>query len=169
VAGVIVLDAILHKSINPALLLLPRGMDSDAARVMLLAIGLQESRFTYRFQKVPGDPYRKGPARGFWQFEIGGARAVMSNEATEQQARKLCAACAVSYDPGQVHARVEFDDVLAAGFARLMLWADPRPLPVVDADHESAWDCYLRCWRPGRPHRHTWDSFHAQARAQVLS
>ena len=47
--------------LDPAAKLLP-GMDSAKARVMLLAIGLQESRFEHRRQIG-------GPARGFWQFE----------------------------------------------------------------------------------------------------
>ena len=38
---------------------------STAADVLLLAIGLQESRFEHR-QQIGG------PARSFWQFERGG-------------------------------------------------------------------------------------------------
>lgn len=165
----ILLDSILHTAINPALQLLPERMDSDAARVMMLAAGLQESRFEYRFQKVAGNPYAKGPARGFWQFERGGVFAVMTNRATDGDAKSLCKARGVPFDQVLIHARLEFDDVLAAGFARLLLWADPRPMPMVNADAEFAWKCYLRCWRPGKPHRETWDEFHAAARAQVLS
>lgn len=165
----ILLDSILHSAVNPALLRLPRAMDTDAARVMLLAIGLQESRFLHRFQKVHGDPYAKGPARGFWQNERGGIQCVLTNTATKDQAAMLCKARGVPVSADMVHARVEFDDVLAAGLARLFLWADPRPIPMVDADHETAWQCYLRNWNPGKPHRETWDEFHAAARGQVLS
>lgn len=166
----ILLSGILASAINPALLRLPRAMDSDAARVMLLAIGLQESRFQYRFQKIAGRPYEKGPARGFWQFERpGGVRGVMTHAATERHARIVCEARGVPFDDVVVHARLEDDDILAATFARLLLWADARALPPVGADHEAAWQCYLRNWRPGKPHRHTWDEFHAAARAQVLS
>jgi hypothetical protein len=166
----IVLAGVLHSAINPALLMLPRAMDTDAARVMLLAIGLQESRFQYRFQKIVGRPYLKGPARGFWQFERpGGVVGVMDHDATKRHAKKLCSERGVKFNDAVIHNAIETDDVLAAGFARLLLWADPKPLPLVDADHEEAWDCYIRCWRPGKPHRHTWDAFHAQARAQVLS
>lgn len=166
----ILLDAIVHKAINPALALLPAKMDSDAARVMLLAIGLQESRFTHRFQKVSGDPYAKGPARGFWQFERGGGVAgVCSHRATKDLAQALCKTRAVPFDSSLIHARLEFDDVLAAGFARLLLWADPKALPSVDAGHDEAWNCYIRGWRPGKPHRGTWDEFHQQARSQVIA
>ena len=27
----------------------------------------------------------------------------------------------------------------------------------------GAWNLYIRTWRPGKPHRHTWDAFHQQA------
>lgn len=165
----IVLDAILHNAINPALGLLPAKMDTDAARVMMLAIGLQESRFQYRFQKTT-DPYRKGPARGFWQFERGGGViGVMTHRHTEELAEEICKARGVLFDSSLIHARLEFDDILAACFARLLLWADSKPLPKVDADHEDAWLCYVRNWRPGKPHRSTWDAFHAEARAQVMT
>lgn len=164
----ILLDTIEHRAIGPALARLPAKMDTPAARVMLLAIGLQESRFMYRAQKT-ANPYVKGPARGFWQFERGGGVVgVMTHLQTADLARTLCQARSTPFDAVLIHARLEFDDVLAAGFARLLLWSDPKPLPAVEADHESAWQCYLRTWRPGKPHRHTWDEFHAQAVAQVI-
>lgn len=166
----ILLDSILHSAINPALLRLPRAMDSDAARVMLLAIGLQESRFQYRYQKIAGRPYEKGPARGFWQFERGGGvRGVMNHKHTKDHAQLVCEARGVPFDDVLIHARLETDDILAATFARLLLWADAKPLPKVDASHDETWDCYIRGWRPGKPHRATWDAFHKQARSQVLS
>jgi len=164
----ILLESIVHNAIEPALKILPGKMDSPAARIMLLAIGLQESRFMYRYQKVAGKPYLKGPAKSFWQFEEGGGVVgVMTHPATKDHAQTLCEGRGVAFERRAVHHYMEDDDVLAAGFARLLLWADPKPLPAVDASHEDAWDCYIRCWRPGKPHRHTWDEFHAQARAQV--
>ena len=54
------LDEITRTAIDPALELFPKHMDSPQARVMLLSIGLQESRFEYRRQMG------NGPARGFW-------------------------------------------------------------------------------------------------------
>jgi hypothetical protein len=165
----IVLDGILRTAINPAFGMLPAKMDSDAARVMLLAIGLQESRLKYRYQKTT-DPYTKGPARGLWQFERGGGViGVMTHRATKKLAEDICKARGVPFDSPLIHAKLEFDDILAAAFARLLLWADAKPLPEFDADHDTAWDCYIRSWRPGKPHRETWDDFHASARAQVMS
>lgn len=164
----ITLDAILHTAINPALKLLPPKMDTDAARVEILSIGRQESRFEFRFQKT-SDPYTKGPARGFWQNERGGIFCLMTNRATKDLLRDVCKERGVPFDQVLIHARLEYDDVLAAACARLLLWADPKPLPAVDASHEEAWQCYLRCWNPGKPRRETWDQFHLEARAQVLS
>lgn len=64
------LQEITTTAIDPIMHMWP-SMDSTEARVMLLAIGLQESRFINRFQIVQGKPGAKGPARGFWQFEQG--------------------------------------------------------------------------------------------------
>ena len=44
------LSDVRRTAIEPALLLLPARMESPQAVVMLLAIGLQESRFTHRRQ-----------------------------------------------------------------------------------------------------------------------
>ena len=83
----ILLDAILRTAINPALGMLPAKMDTDAARVMLLAIGLQESRFEHRRQMG------NGPARGFWQFEKGGGvKGCVQHPSSAHHLRQLCAA-----------------------------------------------------------------------------
>jgi hypothetical protein len=170
----IVLDALLKTAIEPALKLLPPKMDSNAARVMLLAIGLQESRFKYRFQTVHGRPELKGPAKSFWQFEKGsmalggGVAGVVKHEASRFWLHDLCERRGVEFDNVAIWTAIEGDDVLAAGLARLLLFTDPRKLPAVDAPHEEAWQCYLRNWRPGKPHRQTWDEFHKVAVAQVM-
>ena len=170
----ILLDSITKSAIDPALALLPAQMDSPEARVMLLAIGLQESRFMYRFQKLVGRPYEKGPARGFWQFERGshlsggGVWGVVLHDASRYWLSHLCAKRNVPFDAAAIWGAIETDDVLAAGLARLLLFTDPKRLPAVD-DVEGAWNLYaFRAWRPGKPHRHTWDEFHKQARAQVM-
>jgi hypothetical protein len=160
------LTSIVSNAINPALTLLPAPMDSDKARVIMLAIGLQESGLTARYQKVAGDPFAKGPARGLWEAERGGVRDVMQNAATRQHAIVLCAARKCPFDASQVHASLEYDDILAAGFARLFLFADPHPLPEVD-DVDGAWATYLRCWNPGKPRPADWPANHAQALSAV--
>lgn len=137
--------------------------DSPEARVQILAIGLQESRFKYRRQMG------NGPAAGFWQFESGGGvRGVLNHQASKYKAHDLCKARGVDPITQKVWAALETDDVLAAGLARLLLLTDPRALPEV-TNSVGAWDCYIRNWRPGKPHIETWAEFHRQAREAVSS
>jgi hypothetical protein len=165
----ILLESILHNAIGPALALLPPAMDSAEARVMLLACGAQESRFMFRFQKVAGQPYVKGPAKGFWQFERGGGvLGVLMHDKTKFIAKEACAIRNVAPNSHDVWAQIETDDVLAAAFARLLLWTDSQKLPACN-DAKNAWELYLRTWRPGRPHPETWSEFHATANAQVMA
>lgn len=167
------LSEIMGSAVEPAMGLLPAAMDTAQARVMLLAIGLQESRFEYRYQVVQGRPGAKGPARGFWQFELGtrasrgGVWGVYLHEASSYWLSIVCAARGVAFEPRAIWERIERDDVLACAVARLLLFTDPLRLPAV-GDAAAAWDLYARrTWRPGKPHRQTWDAFHAQAREQV--
>lgn len=159
------LETIVSDAIAPALALLPAGMDTPAARVMLLAIGLQESRFVHRRQIG-------GPARGFWQFEKGthasrgGAWGVFLHSASKDHLAALCRARSVTCDPDAIYAALEYDDVLAAGVARLLLWTDPKALPPV-GDADAGWALYLRTWRPGKPHPGTWPDLYRQAAAEV--
>lgn len=150
------LDEINRTGIQPALQLL--GIPSTPrSLVMLLAIGLQESRFTHRRQ------VNNGPAMGFWQFERGGGvRGVLRHPASKAKALALCAARSVEPAEGVVWAALQADDVLAAGFARLLLLTDPAPLPEI-SDAAGAWAYYERNWRPGKPHPQTWADLHQQA------
>lgn len=151
------LKLITTQAIEPALSLLPARMDSSRARAMLLAIGLQESRFEYRRQM------NNGPAKGFWQFERGGGvKGCLNHPASAPHLRTLCDARGVEFSAQAVWDAIEHDDVLAAGLARLLLWTDPRSLPEPD-DVDGSWDLYLRTWRPGKPHFRTWAGFYMQA------
>lgn len=153
------LDEITAAGIDPALKLLPARMDSPEARVMLLTIGLQESRFEYRWQVLDrARPNLKGPARGFWEMERGtkasrgGVCGVVLHDASRALSKALCRARGCPFSGWAIWHAIETDDVLAAGFARLLLFTDPRPLPAVD-DATAAWDYYVRCWRPGAVER----------------
>jgi hypothetical protein len=155
--------AIALPAIDAALALLPPVMDSLHARVLLVAIGLQESRFIHRRQKG------NGPARSFWQFERGteasrgGVWGVYLHPASREMLRALCVAREVDFEPRAIWSAMEHDDVLAAGVARLLIYTDPHMLPAIE-DSDGAWELYARrCWRPGKPHPHTWDENHAQA------
>lgn len=132
--------------------------DSPQARTMLWAIGRQEGRLIYRRQIG-------GPARGLWQFEKGGGvKGVLEHRASAAHALRLCEARGVEPTRDAVYQALEHDDVLACGFARLLLWTDPAPLPPVTtgAAHD-AWKTYLRNWRPGKPHVGTWAGFWKEA------
>lgn len=150
----------LEHIIAPALARMPQRMNSTAARVMLLAIALQESGLRTRVQT------RSGPARGLWQFEArGGVRGVLRDTETSAMARELCEAACVEPEQGAVHRALVDDDRLACQFARLLLWADPEPLPVSEV---PAWEYYLRTWRPGRPRPSKWSANWRAARDAVL-
>ena len=139
-----------------AALLLPPAMNTPAAWRMLTAIGLQESRFRHRAQVL-------GPARGFWQFETAGVTGVLRHEASRDAARDvLTRLCYADTSPQKIHAALEHNDVLAACFARLLLWTDTRPLPTAATE---GWAQYLATWRPGKPHPNTWALFFEAAGA----
>lgn len=154
-------DAI-RQAIDPALALLPPGMDSPQARVIMLAIGMQESRFEHRRQIG-------GPARGFWQFEEGtrvsrgGVYGVYLHDASRFWLDRLCASRGVQFLPSSIYRALETDDVLAAGVARLLLFTDPKRLPATD-DADGAWGLYLRTWNPGKPRPEKWPGNHRLAR-----
>lgn len=130
--------------------MLPPSMNTIEARAMLLAIGLQESKFLHRVQMG-------GPARGFWQFERGGGVVgVMAHPASRAHSARVCAELRYHRaSPDHVYTVLAHNDTLSACFARLLLWTDPGRLPGPD-DPSTAWAIYLRTWRPGKPHESTW-------------
>lgn len=153
------------QAIDAAMALLPVAMDTPEARLILLAIGLQESGLIARCQIVDGGA--RGPARGLWQFERGGGvKGVLLHPASRYWALKLCEARQCPPDGWQVWERLETDDVLAAGLARLLLFTDQRKLPA-PGDIDGAWAYYVRNWRPGKPHRDRWTSNYGQALAST--
>jgi hypothetical protein len=147
--------------LNPGLAYLPISMDSPKARVQLLSMSLQEDPRQLRRQMG------NGPARGLWQFERGGGvKGVMNHHSTTGHAHRLCAERGVAWDAAAIWAKLETDDLLACGFARLLLYSDPKPLPSID-NADAGWDLYLRTWRPGKPHPDKWPANHAAARVAL--
>jgi hypothetical protein len=127
--------------------LLGEKYDSPEARQIMAAIAYQESNFEHRHQIG-------GPAHGFWQFEQGGGvRGVMNFPTTKKAAQDVCQHFGIEFTSETVFAAIENNDILAAAFARLLLWTDPRPIPT---DSTEAWDYYIRNWRPGKPHPNRW-------------
>lgn len=136
------LSDVRRTAIEPALLLLPARMTSAQAVVMLLAIQLQEDPQQHRRQV-------SGPARGLWQFEEGGGtRGVLAHTASRPHALAVCEALGITPTHTTVYWKLERNDVLAAAFARLLLWTDPSGLPAI-GEVERAFELYIRTWRPG--------------------
>jgi len=143
-------------AIDEAFELLPSKMDTPAARVILAAIGYQESD-GYKVRRQ----YGNGPAAGYWQFERGGIKGVMSHKASEVLAVQMCRARGVEFRSEDIWQAFQTDDVLAAIFARLLMWTDSQPLPKLN-DATGAWKLYAeRCWRPGKPHPDKWPASYA--------
>jgi len=138
----------LETAICPALRMLPESMRSPEAKAMILAICLQESKLKKRVQ-LGG-----GPARGFAQFEQGGGVAgVLWHQSTRDYALACCESLRIP--ASDAYWAIAYNDILCAVFARLLLWADPHPLPERE-DVDGAWACYLRTWRPGKPRPKRW-------------
>lgn len=147
--------------IEPGLKLLPAKMDTPEARVMLLAIGMQESRFEYRKQI-------NGPARGFYQFEKGGGvKGVMKHPSTKLILQDVIFKLGINAD--DCYECLATDDALATVFARLLLYTHPKPLPKLTSDPDESYKYYTDIWRPGKPHRHTWDAFLMHARETIIN
>lgn len=138
-------------AIDQAFQMLPVNMDTPIARVILAAIGFQESGYLVRIQ------YGSGPARSYWQFENGrlaGINGVLTHRASAKLAEAVCKARGVEPERMAVWKAMETDDVIGAAFARLLMYTDPKPLPDNQAD---AWEMYAkRLWRPGKPHPDKW-------------
>ena len=149
-------ETCLSRVIRPAFSLLPSPLRSASAEVEVLAIMGQESNLAHREQVG-------GPAHGLAQFEkAGGVRGVLKHRASAGYARTLCEHFGVPVTEAAVYWALVENDELAAGFARLLLWTDPLRLPVI-SDEQGAWDCYVRNWRPGKPHRDRWGEHYAAA------
>lgn len=155
------MSAIVTAAIRTALTEhLPDRMDTVSARLIMLAIQKQEDPEERRYQlvkrteatapeNVVGPKTAKGPARSLWQFEQGGGvRGVLNHHAAREYIYEVCEHFAIPKTPAMCWQAMEDNDVLAACFARLLLWSDPHKIPAV-SDAEGAFDLYLRTWRPG--------------------
>lgn len=158
----------LKRHIDPGLALLAAHSGpppSQEARCFLLAVAMQESgsHLAARYQGCPAAA--AGPARGFWQFERGGGVAgVLRHPASRGLARTICADLAIIPEPAASWRALEGSDLLAAVFARLLLFTDAHKLPT---DADESWQCYLRLWRPGKPHPGPWPENWAAAHHAV--
>lgn len=141
--------------ITAAMQWIPAHMDTTKARIMMVAIGLQESRFKARRQIG-------GPAHGYWQFEHGGGcLGVLSHRASSKLAKDILTRMNYKPEPAAAYRALVDNDTLAAVFARLLLWTLPEALPDTP---EQGWNQYIKAWRPGKPHPQTWDGFYNAAK-----
>lgn len=147
--------------VSACLQLFPDRYNTPPARAMLLAIALQESDFIHRQQLIGNHrnwwESLKGPATSFWQFERIGIRGVLEHHTTGPLIREVLDTLGYPEDVGTIHTAVTHNDILAACFARLLLWQVPQALPGPDQASE-AWRQYLRAWRPGKPRPERWQS-----------
>jgi hypothetical protein len=133
---------------------------ADEARVLVMAIAGQESHWAARRQIG-------GPARSYWQFELGGGVAgLFRHSATRLRLGTVCAACDVPYDNGVVFEAMAWNDTLACAMARLLLYSDAAPLPAV-GNKDAAWAYYLRTWQPGMPRPESWAGLYDQSLAAM--
>lgn len=142
-----------------AVQLLPPKLDSLEAKAQLMTIALQESRLDERRQIG-------GPARSFWQFELGGIKGVLAHRASQPLIFSVLDRLDYDHTPMTSYAAIEHNDVLAFAYARLLLYTLPQPLPRRDMPSEG-WSQYIDAWRPGKPHRSTWDAFYSRAWATL--
>lgn len=124
----------------------------QAAR-FLLAIALQESGLKHRRQVVVGGE-ELGPASGWFQFEKGGGCAgVLAFPVVGGMMQNLCDAYNVPKTAQGLWAAMQYQDIIAAAAARLLIYTLPQALPKTA---DEGWQQYLRAWRPGKPHPETW-------------
>lgn len=159
----IILDSIIHTAIEPAFSLLPPKMNTEKARLLMLTITLQEADAIHRRQ------FGGGPAHGLWQFEEDGAvRGVLGHPSSRDFARAACSSLHIPPKKREVWEALAHSDVLAAVFARLLLWTSFQPLPEVD-DMRGGWFYYAGLWRPGKPKPRKWPRCHRTARNQLIT
>lgn len=157
---------LLQRAILPALdELATQGIPASvqAARFML-AIALQESGLAHRRQVGVGG-VENGPAASFWQFEQGGGcKGVLTHPSAAPKMKAICEAYNVDPTPAALWEAMRYQDVVAAGAARLLIFTLPHSLPLTA---ETGWQQYVAAWRPGKPHPERWADNWALASASV--
>lgn len=137
----------------------PSTEATDALCLLLFAIAGQESAWTERLQSR-GSVLAGG--RGYWQFEKTAIRTILNAPASALRADRVLVAQEIYSGEDFVYEAIAWNDNLAVGFARLLLWLDPAPLPPV-GEEDTSWSYYVRNWRPGRPSRSRWHEIYAES------
>lgn len=156
------LNRLLNVAIRPALQELERDgiRATKEAERFILAIALQESRAKFRKQ-IGAQGLPTGPANSYVQFEKGGGvKGVLNHASTKGKITRILADYDINRTEQDVWEAMRYHDILAACMARLLIYTLPDSLPVTA---QQGWDQYISAWRPGHPHRQTWDAFWQQA------
>lgn len=140
---------------NAAMRLLPVRMDSREAWATVHTIGMQESRMEHRRQIG-------GPAHGFFQFELGGVRGVLRHKASQPLIEAVLDSLGYDHFSDTSYEAIVNNDILAVAYARCLLYTLPDSLPG-KVEPDKAWGQYVSAWRPGKPHRSSWDAFYLEA------
>lgn len=147
------IEQVVRYLLPAAFSVLPTRLGTIEAAALLTVIGLQESRFLHRTQT-------RGPARGFWQFEMAGVVGVHLHPHASQVLRNALVTLRYPPElpPADLYQVIEHNDVLAAVLARCLLLTHPDELPRQDLP-DTGWRIYLATWRPGKPCAYTWGNF----------
>ena len=135
-------------------------MPKDAARAFLLTVAQQESGpgLDARYQSSPSSS--PGPARGWWQFEMGteasrgGVAGVFLHASSKNLVMAGCDYFTIAKNIPAIWRAVEGHDMMAVLVARGLILTDPYAIPT---EVSAGWQCYaIRLWRPGKPHPEKW-------------
>lgn len=153
------IEHLLRFAFPAAYALLPPALESKAATVLVLAIGIQRTGLSERRQRGTAS----NRARSFWSFDhgetlrvgaTGGLAAVLMHPVSGPLLKKVLAALQYPVDPTQEVLRVlmmaiEHNDVLAVACAILALQTLTESLaPLGDA--AGAYRNFAEAWQPGR-------------------
>jgi len=135
----------------------PPEWNSIRAYNMQLAIAYQESTMLFRRQI-------NGPARGWWQFELGGLKGTEMHKASSKVMHNTWVDLHLPDNLQLRLAALEFCDLWSAVAARCLLRTLADPLPELNQPEEG-WKQYIAAWNPGKPRPEKWTTSWAKARS----
>lgn len=124
--------------------------DSPEAHRFMLAIALQESGIEHRRQ------LGNGPGISYFQFEkTGGCYGALNHKTVGPMMRAICEKYDIEATPLGLWTAMQYQDIVAACAARLLIYTLPTALPMTA---EDGWAQYLNAWRPGKPKPDSWNA-----------
>lgn len=152
------IDHIQSYVVPAAYALLPPSMAHPRATAMLLATGLQVSKFRDRRPL-------EGTACGFWGFEKPNVREVITNPHTRltvETALRVLRYEAMIDSVANIQQLLVDNDTLACVFARSLLLTLPTQLPRRN-QRDLGWRQFAQAWNPADPAEFTWPHYFAEA------